>query len=56
VEIHLVISGGTGKFDGATGELLVTGNSTPVLTEAGLPVHIAVTQVTKGEVNLKDDD
>ena len=56
VEIHMVISGGTGKFDGATGELLVTGNSTPVLTEAGLPVHIAVTQNTNCEVHLLNDD
>jgi hypothetical protein len=56
VEIYMVISGGTGKFDGATGDLLVTGSSTPVSTEAGFPVHIAVTQVTKGEVYLQDDD
>jgi hypothetical protein len=56
VKIHMVVSGGTGKFDGATGELLVTGNSTPVLTEAGLPAHVAVTQTTEGEVYLQNDD
>lgn len=56
VEIHMLISGGTGKFEGATGRFLVTGKSTPVLTEAGFPVHVAVTSVTEGEVYLQDDD
>jgi len=56
VEIHMLISGGTGKFEGATGRLLVTGNSTPVSTEAGFPVHVAVTSVTQGEIYLQDDD
>jgi len=56
VEIHMDITGGTGKFEGATGELLVTGNSLPVQREAGFPVHIAVTQKTVGEVHFQDDD
>jgi hypothetical protein len=51
VEMHMVVSGGTGKFSGATGELLVTGTSTSVATEAGFPVHVAVTQVTTGNIH-----
>ena len=49
-ETPMVITGGTGKFSGATGTLLISQKSTAVLEEAGLPVHIAVTQVIEGEI------
>ena len=58
-EAHLVITGGTGKFAGATGTLLIKQKSTVVLEEAEFPVHIAITQETTGEitlVNRNDDD
>ena len=55
-EVHLVITGGTGKFAGATGTLLVTASSTTVLREAGFPVHVAITRVTEGEIVLVDED
>ena len=51
-EIPMVITGGTGKFAGATGTLLVSQNSTTVLEEADLPVHIAITQVIEGDIVL----
>jgi hypothetical protein len=51
-EVHLVITGGTGKFVGATGTLLIKQKSTAVLVEAGLPVHLAITQETTGEIFL----
>lgn len=51
-EVHLVITGGTGRFNGATGSLLVTASSTTVLRESGFPVHVAITQVTEGEIFL----
>jgi hypothetical protein len=55
-EIHMAITGGTGKFTNASGTLLTKGNSVPVFREAGLPAHIAVTGVTEGEIFLQDDD
>lgn len=55
-EVHLVITGGTGKFAGATGTLLITASSTTVLREAGFPVHVAITRVTEGEIFLVDND
>lgn len=57
-EIHWVITGGTGRFAGATGTLLTTGTSTTVLREAGFPVHVAIRRVTEGEIflaNSRDD-
>ena len=51
-EVHMVITGGTGKFAGATGTLLMKVTSTRVLREADFPVHVAITQVTTGEVFL----
>jgi hypothetical protein len=51
-EVHLVITGGTGKFEGASGRLLLKARSTTVLREAGFPVHIAVTQFIEGDVHL----
>ena len=51
-EVHMVITGGTGKFAGATGTLLMKVTSTRVLQEANFPVHVAITQVTTGEVVL----
>ena len=49
-EIPMVITGGTGKFAGATGTLLVRQNSTVVLEEDEFPVHIAITEVIDGEI------
>ena len=54
-EVHLVITGGTGKFDGAMGTLLLKASSTTVLREADFPVHVAITQVIEGEIFLAND-
>jgi hypothetical protein len=51
-EVHLVITGGTGKFAGATGTLLMKVESTVVLREADFPVHVAITQETTGDISL----
>ncbi len=51
-EIPMVITGGTGKFAGATGTLLISQNSTVVLEEDEFPVHIAITEVIDGEIFL----
>jgi hypothetical protein len=52
-ETHMVITGGTGKFAGATGTLLISQNSAIVLPQVSVPaIHVAVTQVTTGDIVL----
>ena len=52
-ETHMVITGGTGKFAGATGTLLISQNGTVVLPQVSVPaIHVAVTQVTTGDIFL----
>jgi len=57
-EVHMVITGGTGKFAGATGTLLITTNGTQLHFEDGLNVHSGITEFTEGEIFLNhyDDD
>ena len=49
-EVHMVISGGTGKFAGATGTLLITTNGTQLHFEDDLNIHSGVTEITEGEI------
>jgi hypothetical protein len=57
-EVHMVITGGTGKFAGATGALLITTNGTQLHFEGNTSVHSGVTEVTEGEIfrNYYDHD
>ncbi len=51
-EVHMVITGGTGKFAGATGTLLIKTNGTQLHFENDLNIHSGVTEITEGEIFL----
>ena len=51
-EAHLVITGGTGKFAGATGTLLITSNAKALLFEGPLLVQFSITNIVEGEIFL----
>jgi hypothetical protein len=55
-EVHLVITGGTGKFAGATGTLLMKVESTVVLREADFPVHVATATPTATQIDSQSPD
>lgn len=57
-EVHMVITGGTGNFAGATGTLMITTNGTQLHFEGGVSVHSGITEVTEGEIflNYYDED
>ncbi len=51
-EVHMVVTGGTGKFAGATGTLLIKSNATQLHFEGGLNIHSGITEITEGEIFL----
>jgi len=57
-EVHMVITGGTGKFAGAAGTLSITTNGTQLLFKDDVILQSGLTEITEGEVflNYYDDE
>ena len=55
-DVNFVITGGTGKFEGATGWFHTKSKATPLQSASGESSQRGITKVTRGEIFLKDDD
>ena len=57
-EVHMVIAGGTGKFAGATGTLIITTSGTQLPFKDDAFLQSGLTEITEGDVFLNhyDDD
>jgi hypothetical protein len=55
-EIYLDITGGTGKFEGATGSLFLRRNAKALIQQGDKWVHAGGTETIEGEIFLQDND
>ena len=53
-ELHAEITGGTGKFAGATGTLMISSNAEVLHVEGAAVIQIAITEIIEGEIFLSD--